>query len=231
MIENSDFETFLYISKSKYQIFVYDKNNLKNLYNEEIGYSDEIELNTLSKFLDDNIYKIEKKIKNFIRNIILIVEDDKILEIGISLKKKNYEKNENQKQLENSLVEVKDIFKENYQDLLIMHMVIVEKENNFLLNNVNNNDDYLFLEVNFISIPNKFTFYFDKLLENHQINIKRYMSGDYIKSFFDIESKESMELFVMANKLNDGLNKNEVQLISKSKENRGFFEKFFQLFS
>ena len=231
MIENSDFETFLYISKSKYQIFVYDKNNLKNLYNEEIGYSDEIELNTLSKFLDDNIYKIEKKIKNFIRNIILILEDDKILEIGISLKKKNYEKNENQKQLENSLVEVKDIFKENYQDLLIMHMVIVEKENNFLLNNANNNDDYLFLEVNFISIPNKFTFYFDKLLENHQINIKRYMSGDYIKSFFDIESKESMELFVMANKLNDGLNKNEVQLISKSKENRGFFEKFFQLFS
>ena len=231
MIENSDFETFLYISKSKYQIFVYDKNNLKNLYNEEIGYSDEIELNTLSKFLDDNIFKIEKKIKNFIRNIILIVEDDKILEIGISLKKKNYEKNENQKQLENSLVEVKDIFKENYQDLLIMHMVIVEKENNFLLNNANNNDDYLFLEVNFISIPNKFTFYFDKLLENHQINIKRYMSGDYIKSFFDIESKESIELFVMANKLNDGLNKNEVELISKSKENRGFFEKFFQLFS
>jgi hypothetical protein len=231
MIENSDFETFLYISKSKYQISVYDKNNLKNLYSEEIEYSDETELNTLSKFLDDNIYKIEKKIKNFIRNIILIIEDDKILEICISLKKKNYEKNENQKQLENSLVEVKDIFKENYQDLLIMHMVIVEKENNFLLDNANNSDDYLFLEVNFISIPNKFTFYFDKLLENHQINVKRYMSCDYIKSFFDIESKESMELFVMANRLNDGLNKNEVQLISKNQENRGFFEKFFQLFS
>ena len=231
MIEYTDFETFLYISDNKYQIFVYDKNNSKNLYNEEIKNDNEIELNILSKFLDDNIYKIEKKIKNFIRSIILIIEDDKILEIGISLKKKNYEKSENQKQLENSLVEVKDIFKENYQDLLIMHMVIVEKENNFLLDNANNSDDYLFLEVNFISIPNKFTFYFDKLLENHQINIKRYMSGDYIKSFFDIESKESMELFVMANKLNDGLNKNEVQLISKSKENRGFFEKFFQLFS
>jgi hypothetical protein len=39
-----------------------------------------------------------------------------------------------------------------------MHMVIVEKENNFLLNNVNNSDDYLFLEVNFISIPNKLLF-------------------------------------------------------------------------
>ena len=93
-------------------------------------------------------------IKNFIRNIILIIQDDKVLDIGISLKKKIYEKNIDQKQLENSLVEIKDIFKENYQDLIIMHMIIVEKENNFSLNNDNKNDDYLFLEVNFISIPN-----------------------------------------------------------------------------
>ena len=230
MIENSDFETFLYISKSKYQISVYDKNNLKNLYSEEIEYSDETELNTLSKFLDDNIYKIERMIKNFIRNIIVIIEDEKVLDIGISLKKKNYEKNIDQKYLENSLVEVKDIFKENYQNLIIMHMIIVEKENNFLLNNANNNDDYLFLEVNFISISNNFTFNFNKLLENQQIKIKRYMSGGYIKSFFDKESREALDLFVMANKLNNGLNNNEVQLVSKGKENIGFFEKFFQLF-
>ena len=88
MIENSDFETFLYISKNKYQIFVYDKNNLINLYHTEIENDDEIELNILSKFIDDNIYKIEKMIKNFIGNIILIIEDDKVLDIGISLKKK-----------------------------------------------------------------------------------------------------------------------------------------------
>ena len=88
MIENSDFETFLYISKNKYQIFVYDKNNLKNLYHEEVESNDEMELNILSKFIDDNIYKIEKIIKDFISNIILIIEDDKVLDIGISLKKK-----------------------------------------------------------------------------------------------------------------------------------------------
>ena len=228
MIENSDFETFLYISKNKYQIFVYDKNNLKNLFHEEIENDDEIELNILSKFIDDNIYKIEKMIKNFIKNIILIIEDDKVLNIGISLKKKIYGKNIDQKQLEKNLVEVKDIFKENYQDLIILHMIIVEKENDFSLNNANNNDDYQFLEVNFISIPNSFTFYFDKLLENYQIKIERYMSGNYIKSYFD---EDQIELSIMANKLKNGLNKNEVQLVSKSIENRGFFEKFFQLFS
>ena len=104
MIEDIDFETFLYISKNKYHIFVYDKINLKNLYNEEIKNDDEIELTNLSKFLDDNIYKIEKMIKNFISNIILIIEDDKVLDAGISLKKKNFEKNIDQKYLENSLL-------------------------------------------------------------------------------------------------------------------------------
>ena len=57
-----------------------------------------------------------------------------------------------------------------------MHMIIVnndKNEHNVQSNNVNKNDDYLFLEVNFISIPNNLTFYFDKLLENHQIKIRR----------------------------------------------------------
>ena len=231
MIEETDFEIFLYISKNKYQIFVYDKNNLNNLYIEEIKNNNEIELNTLSKFLDENIYKIEKMIKKFVRNIILIIEDDKVLELGISLKKKNYEKNIKQKNFENSLVEIKDVFRENYKDQIIMHMIIVnndKNETNFQLNDENKIADYLFLEVNFISIPNNFTFNFDKLLENYQIKIKRYMSGTYIKSF---AWEESHELSIMAHKLNNGLNKNEVQLVSKSLENRGFFEKFFQLFS
>src|SRR5210317_691300 len=96
MIENSDFETFLYISKNKYQIFVYDKNDLKNLYNEEIKNDDEVEFIILSKFLDENIYKIEKMIKNFIRKIILNIKKKKILNVGISLKKKNYGKDKHQ---------------------------------------------------------------------------------------------------------------------------------------
>ena len=220
MTQVTDFETFLFISKNKYQIFVYDKDNSKNLYNKEIKINDGIESDNLSNFLDENIYKIEKTINNFIRNIILIIEDDKVLELSISIKKKYYEKHIDQKYLENSLVELKEVFKENYQDQIIMHMIIV--------NNINNNDDCLFLEVNFISIPNNVTFYFDKLLENHQIQIKRYMSGNYIKSYFD---KDETDLSMMANKLNNGLNINEVQLVSKSIENRGFFEKFFQLFS
>jgi hypothetical protein len=215
MIEETDFETFLFISKNKYQIFVCDKNNLKSLYNEEISINNRIELDNLSNFIDENIYKIEKTINNFVKNIILILEDDKVLQVGISIKKKYNEKHIDQKYLENSLIEVKDVFRENYKDQIIMHMIIV-------------NNDYSFLEVNFISVSNSFTINFDKLLENHQIKIRRYMSGNYIKSFL---GEDATKVFMIANKLNNGLNKNEVQLVSKSEENSGFFEKFFQLFS
>jgi hypothetical protein len=231
MIEETDFETFFYISKNKYQIFVNDKKNLKNLYNKELEINEEIDLNSLSKFLDDNIYKIEKEVNSFIKNIILIIEDDKILNINIAIKKKNYEKHINQKYLENNLIEVKDIFRENHHDQIIMHMIIVNtdiNENNFSLNNADVNDDNLYLEVNFISIPDSLISIFEKSLERHQIKIKQYMSGIYIKSFFD---EDVTELSVMANKLINGLNKNEVTLVSKHLENKGFFEKFFQLFS
>jgi len=231
MIEESHFKTFLYISKNKYQIFVYDKNNLKNIYNEEIIIDDEIELYNLSKFLDENIYKIEKTINNFIRSIILIIENDKVLSVDISFKKKNYEKNIYQKYLEKNLKEVKDIFRENYQNHNVMHMVIINKdknENNLLSNNDNINDDYLYLEVNFISIQDSFTFIYDKLLEKHQIRIEHYMSGGYIKSFL---SENENELTKMANQINNGFNKNEVRLVSKNTKNKGFFERFFQLFS
>ena len=231
MIEETDFETFLYISKNKYQIFVYDKNNLKNLYEAELKINDDIHLNLLSKFLDENIYKIEKMVSSFVRDIILIIDYDKIFNTNISIKKKNYKKYIDQKYLENNLKEVKDIFKESYQDQIIMHMVIVNKdsnENDFLLNNPDTNEDYSYLEVNFISISNSFTLIFDKLLENHQIKIRKYMSCSYIKSFL---RENETELSVMANKLNSGLNKNEVKLVSKNEENTGFFEKFFKLFS
>ena len=58
MIEESNFLTFLYISRNKYQIFVQDKNDFKNIYNEEIEANNQIEFDNLSKFLDENIYKI-----------------------------------------------------------------------------------------------------------------------------------------------------------------------------
>ena len=234
MIEEAEFETFLYISKDRYELFVDDRKNLKNLYKKVFKIDNETNLNDLSylsNFLDENIYKVEKIVGNFIKDIILIIENDEILNIDIGIKKKNSEKHSDQNFLKNNLTEVKDLFKESYQDQIIMHMLIINYDENYkknLLYDFDANEEHLCIAVKFISISNNQASLFEKIFEKHQIQISQFMSGKYIQNFFD---RDINELSIMASKLRNGYNRNEVTLVSKNIENKGFFEKFFQLFS
>ena len=232
MIEEADFETFLYLSRNQCVIFVENKRTFKSLYKEEIKITDEMypdDLNKLSKFLDRNIYKIEKLVGNFIKDITLIIENDKILNVDIGIKKKDHTQFLNQDYLKNDLIEVKDLFKASYQNQVIMHMLIINYDEDGNKNFSNDFDENnLYTVVKFISISNSLTSILDKLLEKHQIQINQYMSGEYIKNFI---GEDLGELSMMASKLKNGFNKNEITLISKNIENKGFFEKFFQLFS
>ena len=233
MIEDLDFETYLYISKDKFQIFVLNKKKLKNLYSQELKIDHQFDfkdLSILSNFLDKNIYKIEKLIGNFIKNIILIVENEKNLKINMGIKK-SYETSLKQKSFSSNLTELKDLFKKNYQDQTIMHMCIInyiidgKRYSSFDTKLIN---DYFCIEVSFIAIDNKLVFAFDNVLEKYQIKIKQYMCGNYINNFI---GDTGDEISIIANKLRNGLNINEITIVPKHKENKGFFEKFFQLFS
>ena len=230
MIEETDFETFLYISKHKYNISVLNKKRLENLYTKDQNFDTELsgdDLKNLIRFLDDNIFKIEKLVGYFIKDITLIIENDKNLHVNIGFKEKSiYKKN-----LENNLIEIKDLFKESYQNQTIMHMLI----SSYIINGISHSSyisdqkyDNLCIETKFISIRNELTDSFDKLLEKYQIKVSRYMCGTYINNYF---TENAHELSSMAYKLKNGLNDNEVILIPKNIENKGFFEKFFQLFN
>jgi hypothetical protein len=234
MIEEIDFETYLYVSRDMFQVFVYDKINQKTLYNEELKIYEKFDFqnfNNLSKFLDNNIFKIEKLIGTFVKDIILIIESEKNFHVHIGIKKKEYNNLINKKYLENTLIELKDLFKENYYTQHIMHLII----NNYYINGkkysllTNFLDiDNLCLEVKFTSISNDLIIIFEKILEKYQIKINQYMDGNYISNLCDVENYEISE---MANKVRNGYNQNEVILIPKDIKNKGFFEKFFQLFS
>ena len=234
MIEEANFETFLYLSRKRYVIFVNDQKTLKSLYKEEIKIVDEIhqdDLSLLTKFLDENIFRIEKLVGNFIKDITLIIEHDEIINVDIGIKKKNYTQFLNHNYLKNDLTEVKDLFKTSYPKQVIMHMLITDYDgdgNKNLSSDFDIDENNLYIIVKFISISNSFSSIFDKLLENHHIQINKYMSGEYIKNFID---EDSGELSMMVSKLKNGFNKNDVTLISKNLINKGFFEKFFQLFS
>ena len=67
----------------------------------------------------------------------------------------------------------------------------------------------------------------DTLLQNYQINIIKFLDGNYVKKFFN----KDIEISKMAFDILSGFNVNEVMVVQKSTKKLGFFEKFFQLFS
>ena len=91
MIEAIDFETYLIISPEKFEIYLLDIKNFKNLYKKEFEYqtnSEKIDLNLLSEFLEKNIFRIEKTVDTFVNNINVIIENNSNLNLELSVKKK-----------------------------------------------------------------------------------------------------------------------------------------------
>tara|TARA_B100000700_G_scaffold313955_1_gene399813 strand:+ start:218 stop:922 length:705 start_codon:yes stop_codon:yes gene_type:complete len=234
MIEENKFETYIRISSKIIGIYVFDKNKYKNLYFEEKSCETEKENNNfgnLTSFIDENIFKIEKLIGKFINNIFLIIENKKIFSLNFCIKKKNYEKNVNITYIKNIVTEAKDLFKENYQQQKIMHIVIEKylidgREYTKFINDFKCDD--LCLEIKFISISSDLVLEIEKIMERYQIKIINFICENYTRSIF---KENDIELSLMAHKILSGYNENEVSLLPKNIKNKGFFERFFQLFS
>ena len=234
MTEELSFEAYLSLSQNKFQIYLLDKKSLKNIYKEEVyleNTSDLIDYNLLHSFLDKNIFKIEKLIGKFLRSIIVVIDNNQTLNCSIGIKKKNYGEKIDKNNLESSLAELKDLFKENYQNYKIMHFVI----NRCLIDGINYTSfdkeiigEDMIIEVNFISISNILIKEISNVLEKYQIKIDRLFEKKHIKNLFE---GEHLDLSLIAFKIQSGHNHNEINLVPKSQKKLGFFEKFFQLFS
>ena len=234
MSNTEDFETYISISPTKFGIYLFNINTKTNLYKQEIFFEKEnenIDLNHLGIFLEDNIFKIEKLVGNFIKNIFLIIENDEILSVTIGIKKKNYENVISKKNLENTITDIKDLFRENYQDVKILHMFI----NRYLVNGqdyqtVAENliaDNYC-IEVNFKFISKSYILEISKVLEKYQIEVIKHLDGKYIRNFYNEDKSDIAEI---AHRIQSDSNQNEVIIVPKNTKKMGFFEKFFQLFS
>ena len=233
MNKENELQYFLSVSPNKYGIYLFDTKNLTNLYKDEIILNNDTNYQNhdeLKKFLDDNIFKIEKLSGKFIENIFLILEDKKIFNLDIGIKKKNYNISVTKEYLENSLVETKDLFRESYQNQEIIHMIINKyfiNDKTYLLFEENIKCDNFGLELNFKSISRNTIYDLNKILENYQIKITKFLDGTYVKANFS----KDMEIAEMSYKILCGYNQNEVIFVPKSTKKLAFFEKFFQLFS
>ena len=234
MIEETEIDTYLTISKNKFSIYLLDKKKMNTLYKEELYFEknlNDLELKNLNKFLDENIFKVEKLLGNFINNIFIVIDTDKIFNIDMSLKKTNYDQIIKFKTLEVLLTAGKDLFKENYKDYKIMHMVI----NKYIFDGkvypnfvTDLKIDLICLEVNFICIPKNLLLEISQILDKYHIQIDKFIDERYVNNLFIKNEIEPEKKYF---KVLNGYNQNEVNLISKNPNKIGFFEKFFQLFS
>ena len=234
MNEEINFETYLIISYGKFEIFLLDIKNFKNIYHEEFNFRDvsgELDFNLLNEFLENNIFKIEKLAGNFINHINIVIENKSILISNISIKKKNYTGEITSVTLESMLTDVKDLFKENYNQNKLIHMIvdkyIIDGVSYSSLQDQISNDEVC-LEIKLISISNLIILEIENILKKYQIQVNNYLDKGYVKGFIQ---DEKLDISQKAYNLLNGMNKNEIQITSKSSKKLGFFEKFFQLFS
>lgn len=235
MSDDLNFETFLYISKKKIIVLVFKDMN-DEIYKNELIFNykfDKINLNLLNDFLDQNIFKIEKSLKGFINKISIIIDSNEFFPVEMSIGKIINENSFNLNNLYNLLKEAKDCIQKTIDNKTIIHMLI----NSYKIDNKHFsnfpkeiNGNTFSLDLKFICLPNIFIDGLETILKKYHISLNHIVSADYVKNFSNGDGDEK-NIFFLAKKLISGLNPNEVKLINKTKENQGFFEKFFNFFN
>ena len=233
MKNNLENKIFLFLGIDKFTIVALNSID-EEVYKEEIlkdNKSNQIDLNFLDNFLNENIFKIEKKLNEFVKNIFLIIDHQNIFSIHLSIKNKFDNININLDSIHKLLLEAKSCCKKTLEDLDILHMKIDQ----FYIDGTyfktlpkKKNCNNLSIDVSYICLPKKISKTIENVLRKYQISLDRMLSLDYLNSFLDDKNKN---LYATAQKILDGFNENEVFIADINSKKLGFFEKFFNFFN
>ena len=235
MNENEN-DVYFGLNEKKLSVSVFKQSdNSLAFFNEENININPISENTdfwiLEKQLEKNIKQVEKKINSFVNNISLIVDTASTLPIYISLTKKLDNKKIQQKDIKHLIQDAKQQIVRAYPEKYIVH-IIVKK---YIVNDI----DYTFvpmdidcnkisIEIKFICFPKNLIKKIELIFYNFQITIDKIICSNYAKSFID--DSDTKNLCQIGHKLKNGFNKQEVVIVPKKLEKKGFFEKLFHLF-
>ena len=147
MVNLSNYETYLLVSSKKLIISV-DSDSKKRIYHEEVILESSFSLKNHEKlevFLNQNIFRIEKKFQSFVEKITIILDLDVFFPVKISIKKDNNNNYLNFQSLKHLLYEAKDCCKKTIDKKRVIHMLIknynVNGKNYFTFpNNINCNN-------------------------------------------------------------------------------------------
>ena len=234
MIRGVDFQTYLYLNNTQYIIYVTDNKTNEKIYSERLAIEEnftELKFSKLDEFLDINIFKIEKKLNNFIKDIYVILDSKEFHSIKLSIKKDNNGNSINSDTLIHPLNDLKNLCQSNLQNKKIIHFLIEKYviDNKFyatLPENINCN--IFSLDTEFICLSKNLIENIEKILNKYHISLNQILSASYVEKLKD---NTDSTIFATASRIISGHNSNEVLLIDKINKKQGFFERFFNFFN
>ena len=234
MTKKVDFQTYLYLNRNQFIIYVAEISTNEKIYSEKLVIeenSTELKFSKLDEFLSSNIFKIEKKLNSFVKDTYVILDTNEFHSIKLSIKKDNYGNLINSEALIHPLNDLKNLCQSNLQNKKIIHFLIEKYliDNKFyttLPENVNCN--IFSLDTEFICLSKNLIENTETILKKYHISLNQILSASYLEKFKD---NTDNTIFTTASRIISGHNSNEILLIGKTNKKQGFFEKFFNFFN
>tara|TARA_B100000795_G_C22761990_1_gene424019 strand:- start:731 stop:1447 length:717 start_codon:yes stop_codon:yes gene_type:complete len=233
-----NFDIVFYLTSQKIIASVFKKKNQDIIFfNTQnchtILHEDEPNFYDIEKYIQQNIFSIEKLTGEFVNDIYLMVwtDDSKTIEVSLM------------KNIEGNIIDKKDVqylVQEAIQQILrfnpdknIIHIIITKyiidkKEYKFLP--VGLNCKNFSIDIKFVCFSETLVRKLNNLFKKNQILINKLVCAQYAKSLDYREKESEGSICKLGLQLVDGLNKQEVITIPKKVKKKGFFEKLFLLF-
>ena len=182
-MNNKNTETYFDFGSSKIRAGVFvGSNQFHNFYKES-----KFSLNNLSlkKQIHNIITSLEKDSKEYVNNINLMIDSQKMLSIGISISKKIDGSILKQEDIQFLIQEAKQQISKNYRKQNIVHIII----NNYMVNGINYSIlpkelkcFLISLDILFICFPNDTILNYKNTFSNFNILINQIICSSYAKS-------------------------------------------------
>ena len=203
MTNKLDFRTFLYLNHNQFIIYVAEILTNEKIYSEKLEIeenSKELKFSKLDEFLNINIFKIEKKLNNFIKDMYVILDSNEFHSIKLSIKKNNNGNLINSETLIHPLNDLKNLCQSNLQNKKIVHFLI----ENYLIDNKffttlpeNVKCNIFSLDTEFICLSKNLIENIEKILKKYHISLIQILSASYLKKMVQITLflQQPVELF------------------------------------
>ena len=235
-MSKKNFDIYLDLSSKKLSIAAFKKFSSHSIFFKEYDCETNLNKNKLNfenvkKTIEKNIFEIEKKTDEFLEDIYLMVETPESISINLSLIKDNEGKKIEKRNVQYLVQDAKQQILRNYHNEKIIHIIIA----NYVIDNTSYN--YLPLNINcskfsidikFICFPKNLIKKLEELFNSHQIFINKFICTHYAKSF--MENTPYTNVCESGLKLIKGINKQEVAIVPRKLEKKGFFERLFHFF-